>query len=189
MMCKIYGTFHPIATNKVIADRATNAFLKNVSLDVNIKETVWRAKIVLMTIVPLHQVIICLIYFSIWHSLKINKLVWYSGGSCKENIDCGIDRKCHYGKCVQSCYNSLDCPWGKECYDDHCSIPSGNHLCDLLLNLAYRKVARSGLFQLEPHPRIFILFMKRNFDAYAVWPLDKMVQNWIVDWSLPATLW
>ena len=48
--------FLPLATNKVIADWATNAFLKNVSLDVNIKETVWRAKTVLMTIVPFHQV-------------------------------------------------------------------------------------------------------------------------------------
>ena len=37
-----------------IVDRATNAFLKNVSLDVNIKETVRRAKNVLMTIVPFH---------------------------------------------------------------------------------------------------------------------------------------
>ena len=33
--------FRPLATNKMIADWATDAFLKNVSLDVNIKETVW----------------------------------------------------------------------------------------------------------------------------------------------------
>ena len=25
--------------------------------------------------------------------------------------------------------------------------------------------------------------MKGNFDVYVLWPLDKMVQNWIVDWS------
>ena len=67
--------FLPIATNKVIVDRATNAILKNVSLDVYIKDNVRMAKTVLITIVPFHQVIICVIYFSIWHSLtKINKL-------------------------------------------------------------------------------------------------------------------
>ena len=25
--------------------------------------------------------------------------------------------------------------------------------------------------------------MKGNIDAYVLWPLNKMVQNWIVDWS------
>ena len=25
--------------------------------------------------------------------------------------------------------------------------------------------------------------MKENFDSYVLWPLDKMVQNWIVDQS------
>jgi hypothetical protein len=67
--------FLPIATNKVIVDRATNAILKNVSLDVYIKDNVQRARIVLITIVPFHQVIICVIYFSIWHKLtEIKKL-------------------------------------------------------------------------------------------------------------------
>ena len=67
--------FLPFATNKVIVDRATNALLKNVSLDVCIKDNVQRAKTVLMTFVPFHQVIICVIYFSIWHRLtEINKL-------------------------------------------------------------------------------------------------------------------
>ena len=62
--------FHPIAIKKVIADWVTNAFLKNVSLDVNVQETVRRAKhVMMMTIVSIHQVIFCLIYFSIWHSL------------------------------------------------------------------------------------------------------------------------
>ena len=66
--------FLPIATNKVIVDRATNALLKNVSFDVNIKDNVRMAKTVLITIVPFHQVIICVLYFSIWQSLtEINK--------------------------------------------------------------------------------------------------------------------
>ena len=60
--------FRPLATNTVIVDRTTSAFLNIVSLDVNIKETVHRTKNVLMTIVPL-QVIICVIYFSIWYGL------------------------------------------------------------------------------------------------------------------------
>ena len=60
---------------KKIVDRATNAILKNVSLGVYIKDNVQMAKTVLIIIVPFHQVIICVIYFSIWHSLtKINKL-------------------------------------------------------------------------------------------------------------------
>ena len=49
--------------------------------------------------------------------------------------------------------------------------------------LKYRKVASSRLSWLVAHPRIFRLFMKGNFDAYVLWPLDKMVQNWIVDRS------
>ena len=52
-----------------IVDRTTNALLIDVLLNVNIKKTVRMAKTVLMTIVPFHQVIICMIYFSIWHSL------------------------------------------------------------------------------------------------------------------------
>ena len=34
---------------------------------------------------------------------------------------------------------------------------------------------------LVAHFHIFRLFMKGNFDGYVLWPLDKMVQNWIVD--------
>ena len=56
---------------KKIVDRATNALLNNVSLDVYIKDNVQMAKTVLMTIVPFHQVIICLVYFLIWHSLVV----------------------------------------------------------------------------------------------------------------------
>ena len=60
---------------KKIVDRATNALLNIVSLDVYIKDNVRMAKTVLITIVPFHQVIICVIYFSIWQSLtEINKL-------------------------------------------------------------------------------------------------------------------
>ena len=58
------NVFLPFATNKVIVTvtvMATNAFLKNVSFDVNIKDNVRRAKIVLMTIVPFHQVNTCVI--------------------------------------------------------------------------------------------------------------------------------
>ena len=64
------NVFHPFATKTVIVDRATNALLNNVSLDVYIKDNVLMAKTVLITIVPFHQVIICVIYFSILHSLK-----------------------------------------------------------------------------------------------------------------------
>ena len=54
-----------------IVDRTTNAVLKDVSLDVNNKDNVRMAKTVLTTIVPFHQVIICLVYFLIWHSLVV----------------------------------------------------------------------------------------------------------------------
>ena len=59
-----------------IVDWATYALLENVLLGVvTMKETVRMAKTVSMSIVLFHQVIICLIYFSIWHSLtEINKL-------------------------------------------------------------------------------------------------------------------
>jgi hypothetical protein len=67
--------FLQFAINKVIVDRTTNALLNNVSLDVNIKDNVRMAKTVLITFVPFHQVIICVIYCSIWHSLtEANKL-------------------------------------------------------------------------------------------------------------------
>ena len=45
----------------------------------------------------------------------------------------------------------------------------------------YRRVATSRLSQLVAHSRIFRLFIKRKFDAYVLWPLAKIVQNWIVD--------
>ena len=52
---------------KKIVDQATNALLNNVSSDVYIKDNVQMAKTVLITIVPLRQVILCVIYFAIWH--------------------------------------------------------------------------------------------------------------------------
>ena len=60
--------FLQFATNKVIVDQATNVIQKNVSLGVYIKDNVQMAKTVLITIVPLRQVILCVIYFAIWHS-------------------------------------------------------------------------------------------------------------------------
>ena len=58
-----------------IVDRATNALLTNVSLDVYIKGNVRMAKTVLITFVPFLKVIICLIYILLnLHSLtEINK--------------------------------------------------------------------------------------------------------------------
>ena len=52
--------------------------------------------------------------------------------------------------------------------------------CDCL---KYRKFTSSRLSQLVAHLRIFRLFMKGNLDAYALWPLAKKAQNWIVDRS------
>jgi hypothetical protein len=62
-------------------------------------------------------------------------------------------------------------------WNDH--FPNRNGL-KLTTLIGYRKVISSRLSRLVVHPRIFRLFMKRNFDAYVLWPLDKMVQNWIV---------
>ena len=54
------NVFLPIAKKIVIVDQATNALIKNVSLDVKkIKQAVMRAENVLMAFVPFHQVILC----------------------------------------------------------------------------------------------------------------------------------
>ena len=58
-----------------------------------------------------------------------------------------------------------------------------NQLLSVAQSISYRKVASSRLSWLVVHFHIFRLFMKGNFDAYVLWPLDKMVQNWIVDRS------
>ena len=47
----------------------------------------------------------------------------------------------------------------------------------------YPEVASSRLYWSVVNPRIFRMLMKGNFDAYVLWPLDKMVQNWRVDRS------
>ena len=47
----------------------------------------------------------------------------------------------------------------------------------------YRKVASSSLSWLVAHFQIFRRLMKGKFDAYALWPLTKKLQNWIVDRS------
>ena len=47
----------------------------------------------------------------------------------------------------------------------------------------YRKAASSRMSRLVAHFHSFRLFMKGNFDAYVLWPLDEMVQNWTVDQS------
>ena len=51
------------------------------------------------------------------------------------------------------------------------------------LTHTYRKVASRSTSWLVALPRIFRLFMKGKYDAYVLWPLDKKVQNWIVDRS------
>ena len=48
------------------------------------------------------------------------------------------------------------------------------------MEVAYRNVVSCRLSWLVAHFHIFRLFMKENFDAILLWPLDKMVQNWIV---------
>ena len=117
--------FLPIATNKVTVDRATNVILKNVSLDVYIKENVQRTKTVLITIVPFHQVIICVIYCSIWHSLTLlrtvtNRCFWNSGESCDKDFECGKKGKCKEDKCFQSCKENLDCMNEDQCGNEIC---------------------------------------------------------------------
>ena len=52
-----------------------------------------------------------------------------------------------------------------------------------MVQSTYRKVTSKRLSRLVAHSRIFRRLMKGNFDSYVEWPLDKMVQNWIIDWS------
>ena len=53
----------------------------------------------------------------------------------------------------------------------------------MIADSIYPEVASSKKYRLLANPRIFRLLMKGNFDAYVLWPLDKMVQNWRVDRS------
>ena len=55
---------------------------------------------------------------------------------CSTDIECGPDNKCTSDKCIIGCQSDGQCPGDKNCIDDFCSTPPGNHLCDLLLNLA-----------------------------------------------------
>ena len=56
--------------------------------------------------------------------------------NCDKQSDCGPGNKCDSKKCIIGCIHKGQCPDGKNCIDYYCSIPPGNHLCDLLLNLA-----------------------------------------------------
>ena len=56
---------------------------------------------------------------------------------CHKHTDCGPDNKCTSKKCIIGCQQHKgQCPDGKNCIDDYCAIPPGNHLFGLLLNLA-----------------------------------------------------
>ena len=56
------------------------------------------------------------------------RYVWNSGESCKEDLDCGIDKwikiKCINDKCVQHCEDSSDdnnhCQWQDHCVNNIC---------------------------------------------------------------------
>ena len=52
-----------------------------------------------------------------------------------------------------------------------------------IYEIDFCNVARSSLSQLVAHFQIFRRLMKGKFDAYVLWPLAKMFQNWIVDRS------
>ena len=58
---RIISAIQAFATSKLIVDKATNAFSKLASFDVKITKTVLKTRIALMTIVPFHQVFICVI--------------------------------------------------------------------------------------------------------------------------------
>ena len=47
----------------------------------------------------------------------------------------------------------------------------------------YLKVASSRLSWLVAHLRIFRMFMKEKSCVYVLWPLAKIFQYWIVNWS------
>ena len=54
---------------------------------------------------------------------------------CRIDTDCGPGNKCNSQHCIIRCQYTGQCPDGKNCVDDYCSIPPG----DLLLNLVYRR--------------------------------------------------
>ena len=55
---------------------------------------------------------------------------------CQIEKDCGPGNKCTSQQCIIRCIHKGQCPDGKNCIDYYCSIPPGNHPCDLLLNMA-----------------------------------------------------
>ena len=56
--------------------------------------------------------------------------------TCNKDSDCGLGNKCFSKNCIAGCQRKRDCPQDRNCIDDYCFIPPGNHLGDLLLNLA-----------------------------------------------------
>ena len=58
---RIISAFQAFAISKLIVDKATNVFLKLAELDVKMTKTVQKTSIAMMTIVPFHQVFICVI--------------------------------------------------------------------------------------------------------------------------------
>ena len=70
-------------------------------------------------------------------------------------------------------------------YDEGSQVWEFEFRIDVLLfqKHIYCKLASSRLSRLVAYPRVFRLFMKEKFDPYALWPLAKKVQNWIVDRS------
>ena len=54
---------------------------------------------------------------------------------CRTDKDCGPGNKCTSRKCMIRCQHRGQCSEDEKCIDNYCSIPPGNHLCDLLLNL------------------------------------------------------
>ena len=70
----------------------------------------------------------------------------------------------------------IERPWTIHSFSDNFSLFK-------LKSIKYRKVTSRSISWLVAHPKIFWLFMKGKFNAYVLWPLDKMVQNWIIDRS------
>ena len=99
-----------------------------------------------------------------------NKLI----GSCRSAASCCTVFHCHT--------STINYEFAKGVSDlkaclDYCEDQARS--CEKLNTLK----SRSRLSRLVAHFHISRLFMKGNFDAYVLWPLDKMVQNLIVDQS------
>ena len=110
------AVFRLLAIATVTADWPISVFLINVSLYVKIKETVQRTKIVLVTIVSFHQVIIRLRFLSQYDKYLYSS---NSGGPCKGELECGIDVECINGKCPDDC-EFKDCSKNELCQNLKC---------------------------------------------------------------------